>query len=133
MKNQCFASKSANLPVGVEEADVVLLIGTNPRYEAPLFNSRIRKSYLHNETDVALIGPAVDLTYEYEHVGEDLSVLSELAEGRGKFWNRLCKAKKPLIVLGADQLDRPDGAAILAAVQQLSRKLSTNIEVSFFV
>lgn len=51
---------------GLEEADLILLIGTNPRYEAPLINTRIRKSYVHNETDVALIGPQVDLTYNYE-------------------------------------------------------------------
>lgn len=82
---------------------------------------------------MALIGPAVDLTYEYQHLGEDLNVLSELAEGRGAFWNRLSKAKRPLIVLGADQLDRTDGGAILAAVQQLSRKLSTNVDVSFSI
>lgn len=50
----------------MEEADVVLLVGTNPRYEAPLLNTRIRKGYVHNETDIALIGPAVDLTYKYE-------------------------------------------------------------------
>jgi len=113
----------------VEESDLVVLIGTNPRYEAPIFNSRIRKSYLHNETDVAVLGPQVDLTYEYEHLGEDLSVLKELSEGRGKFWSRLSSAKRPLIVLGADQLERPDGAAILASVQQLARKLSANVQV----
>jgi NADH dehydrogenase (ubiquinone) Fe-S protein 1 len=51
---------------GVEEADLVLLIGTNPRFEAPLFNSRIRKAYRQQELDVALIGPKVNLTYEYQ-------------------------------------------------------------------
>lgn len=50
----------------MEEADFVLLVGTNPRYEAPLLNTRIRKGYVHNETDIALIGPAVDLSYKYE-------------------------------------------------------------------
>lgn len=50
----------------VEDADFILLVGTNPRYEAPLLNTRIRKGYVHNETDIALIGPAVDLSYKYE-------------------------------------------------------------------
>lgn len=50
----------------IEEADVILLIGTNPRFEAPLINARIRKGWIHNELDVALIGPKVNLTYEYE-------------------------------------------------------------------
>jgi NADH dehydrogenase (ubiquinone) Fe-S protein 1 len=50
----------------VEEADLVLLVGTNPRFEAPLLNSRIRKSYLHNDLEIAVIGPKVNLTYDYE-------------------------------------------------------------------
>lgn len=53
-------------PLGIEEADLVLLIGTNPRFEAPLLNARIRKTYIHKECDVALLGPKVDLTYDYE-------------------------------------------------------------------
>jgi NADH dehydrogenase/NADH:ubiquinone oxidoreductase subunit G len=52
--------------IGVEEADLVLLVGTNPRFEAPLLNSRIRKSYLHNDLEVAVIGPKINLTYDYE-------------------------------------------------------------------
>jgi len=52
--------------IGVEEADLVLLVGTNPRFEAPLLNSRIRKSYLHNDLEIAVIGPEVNLTYDYE-------------------------------------------------------------------
>lgn len=51
---------------GVEEADVVVLVGTNPRFEAPLFNARLRKAFVHNELTVALVGSKVDLTYDYE-------------------------------------------------------------------
>jgi len=54
------------LQLGIEEADLILLIGTNPRFEAPLLNARIRKTYIHKECDVALLGPKVDLTYDYE-------------------------------------------------------------------
>jgi len=52
--------------IGVEEADVVLLIGTNPRFEAPLFNARIRKAWINNELRVATVGPQLDLSYETE-------------------------------------------------------------------
>ena len=52
--------------VGVEEADVVLMIGTNPRFEAPLLNARIRKAWINNELRVATVGPNVDLTYDVE-------------------------------------------------------------------
>ena len=51
---------------GIEEADLVLLVGTNPRYEAPIFNSRLRKCWIHNELDVGVVGPEIDLTYDYD-------------------------------------------------------------------
>uniref|UniRef100_A0A3Q2CNC0 NADH-ubiquinone oxidoreductase 75 kDa subunit, mitochondrial n=1 Tax=Cyprinodon variegatus TaxID=28743 RepID=A0A3Q2CNC0_CYPVA len=70
---------------GIEECDLLLLVGTNPRYEAPLFNARIRKSWLHNELRVAMVGHQVDLTYTYEHLGEESSVLKELANGTHPF------------------------------------------------
>lgn len=59
----------------MEEADFVLLIGTNVRLEAPLLNTRIRKAFMHKETDVALLGPQVDLTYDYMVNGEKFTVL----------------------------------------------------------
>ena len=59
---------------GCEEADLVLLIGTNPRYEASLLNARLRKGWIHNELDVAVIGPEIDLTYDYEHLGKEIVI-----------------------------------------------------------
>lgn len=58
---QCFHLISA-----CEDADLVLLVGTNPRYEAPLLNTRLRKGYVHKEQDIAMVGPNVDLSYKYE-------------------------------------------------------------------
>lgn len=70
LPKQCNNNRSAyllNTPLrDIEEADQILLIGTNPRYEAPLLNTRIRKGYVHNETEVSLIGPKVDLSYKYQ-------------------------------------------------------------------
>lgn len=57
----------------MEEADVVLLIGTNPRFEAPLFNARIRKAWINNELRVATVGPKIDLTYETEVISIEVS------------------------------------------------------------
>lgn len=51
---------------GLDAADLVLLVGTNPRYEAPIINARLRKNWLNNELNVAMIGEKVDLTYDYE-------------------------------------------------------------------
>ncbi|NXE58937.1 NDUS1 oxidoreductase, partial [Calcarius ornatus] len=106
---------------GVEEADVLLLVGTNPRFEAPLFNARIRKSWLHNDLQVALVGSPVDLTYRYDHLGESPQILQEIASGKHSFSKVLDNAKKPMVVVGSTALQRSDGAAILAAVSSIAQ------------
>jgi NADH dehydrogenase (ubiquinone) Fe-S protein 1 len=70
---------------GVEEADLLILIGTNIRFEAPVLNARIRKGFLHNNLRVAVLGQAVDLRYDYDHLGESIGALEELANGKHKF------------------------------------------------
>lgn len=114
---------------GVEEADVVLLIGTNPRFEAPLFNARLRKSWLHNDLQVALIGTKVDLTYSYDHLGDSPNTLQDLVSGNHPFIQVLKEAKKPIIVLGSSALQRNDGAAIFANVSILAQKISLKRKV----
>lgn len=106
---------------GCEEADLVLLVGTNPRYEAPLLNARLRKGWIHNELDVGLIGPAVDLSYDYDHLGDSPDVLKQLADGSHPFAKRLASAKKPAVIIGTEALQRPDGAALLALAQKLAQ------------
>ncbi|NXL74788.1 NDUS1 oxidoreductase, partial [Leptocoma aspasia] len=106
---------------GVEEADVLLLVGTNPRFEAPLFNARIRKSWLHNDLQVALVGSPVDLTYRYDHLGESPQILQDIASGKHAFSKVLDHAKKPMVVVGSAALQRSDGAAIHAAVSTIAQ------------
>ncbi|XP_031224847.1 NADH-ubiquinone oxidoreductase 75 kDa subunit, mitochondrial [Mastomys coucha] len=115
---------------GVEEADVVLLVGTNPRFEAPLFNARIRKSWLHNDLKVALIGSPVDLTYRYDHLGDSPKVLQGIASGMHSFCKVLKEAKKPMVVLGSSALQRDDGAAILAAVSNVVQNIRVTTSVA---
>src|SRR5262249_7941087 len=66
---------------GIEKADVCLLIGTNPRWEAPLVNARLRKRFLRGDFQIAAIGPALDLTFPVEMLGQGGDSLSELASG----------------------------------------------------
>ncbi|NXH35925.1 NDUS1 oxidoreductase, partial [Myiagra hebetior] len=106
---------------GVEEADVLLLVGTNPRFEAPLFNARIRKSWLHNDLQVALVGSPVNLTYTYEHLGESPQILQDIASGKHAFSKVLDHARKPMVVVGSAALQRSDGAAIHAAVSTIAQ------------
>ncbi|XP_033227840.1 NADH-ubiquinone oxidoreductase 75 kDa subunit, mitochondrial-like [Belonocnema kinseyi] len=105
----------------LEDSDVVLLIGTNPRFEAPLVNTRLRKGYLHAELTIGLIGPKVDLTYKYEHLGQSTDTITQLKNGTHPFSETLKNAKKPIVILGADQLSRKDGAKILAETQELAK------------
>ncbi|SPO32697.1 probable NADH dehydrogenase (ubiquinone) 78K chain precursor [Ustilago trichophora] len=104
---------------GIEEADVLLLVGTNPRHEAAIVNTRIRKAYLHRELDVGLIGEKVDLTYEYDHVGTDAKAVQELVSGKGAFAKKFKEAKKPMIVVGSAVAEHPDGKAILGNLAEL--------------
>lgn len=106
---------------GCEEADLVLLIGTNPRYEAPLLNARLRKGWIHNALDVAVIGPQVDLTYDFEHLGDSTDIVKQLADGSHPFAKKLASAKKPAVIIGAEALQRPDAAALLANAQKLAQ------------
>jgi len=108
---------------GVEEADEVLLIGTNPRYEAPLFNARIRKCFIHNDLNVAVVGPKdMKLSYEYDHLGDTISVMEKIIDGSHPYAKRLQGAKKPLVVLGSSLFERKDSEYIMKLATQLCLK-----------
>jgi NADH dehydrogenase (ubiquinone) Fe-S protein 1 len=105
---------------GIEEADLVLLVGTNPRYEAPLVNTRIRKSYLHNDLKIAVIGPKVDLTYDYEHLGDSAETLADVANGKHPFSKVFSSAANPMVIVGSDMLQRLDSSAVYGAVVSIA-------------
>jgi NADH-quinone oxidoreductase subunit G len=105
---------------GIEQADVVLLVGTNPRLEAPLINTRIRKRWYSGKLKVGVIGERADLTYPYDYLGAGPETLAELAEGKGAFAKALKGASNPMIVVGQGALARKDGAAVLAAAAKLA-------------
>jgi NADH-quinone oxidoreductase subunit G len=107
---------------GIENADAVLLIGTNPRWEAPIVNARIRKRWLRGGMRVGLIGEPRDLTYKYEYLGAGPQTLRELADGSLPFGEVLGKAERPMLILGQGALARPDGAAILAAARHIAEQ-----------
>ncbi|MGB1547529.1 MAG: NADH-quinone oxidoreductase subunit NuoG [Alphaproteobacteria bacterium] len=105
---------------GIEAADACLLIGTNPRWEAALVNTRLRKRHLMGGFPVAAIGPALDLTYPVESLGESPRVLEELAAGKHPFAEVLKKVSHPMLILGEGALAREDGAAILGLAHKLA-------------
>ena len=104
---------------GIEDADAILLVGANPRREAPVLNARIRKRWALGGCPVGLVGPEADLTYGYEHLGDHPGLLSKL---EGAFADAFRAAKRPMVIVGQGALTRPDGAAVLAAAWSLARE-----------
>ena len=107
---------------GIERADALLIIGSNPRLESPVLNARIRKRVMGTGMPVGLIGPDVDLTYSHRNLGDGPATLSNLVDG--DFGEVLRNAKRPMILVGRGALARPDGAAVLAAAWELARSLN---------
>ncbi|MEL6860612.1 MAG: NADH-quinone oxidoreductase subunit NuoG [Pseudomonadota bacterium] len=109
--------------LGVEEADALLLIGTNPRKEAAVWNARIRKAWLWNNLKVGVIGEAADLTYDYEHLGTGADALNGLFNKDSEIAEALRNAEKPMIIVGEGVLAREDGEAILAAAHNYALEI----------
>jgi NADH-quinone oxidoreductase subunit G len=106
---------------GVDQADALLLVGTNPRLEAPLLNARIRKAWLYNNLKIAAISEPADLTYPVEHLGAGPADLKGVIAS--KFGDTLKSAKAPMVMVGQGALARPDGAAVLRAVAELGLQI----------
>jgi len=105
---------------GIDEADALLIIGSNPRLEAAVMNARIRRNWLATGLPVGVVGPQVDLTYEATFLGDDPALLADIASGKNKFAAKLKKAKKPMIIIGMGALARPDGAAMLGRAREIA-------------
>jgi NADH-quinone oxidoreductase subunit G len=105
---------------GIEQADAILLVGTNPRIEAPVLNARIRKRWRQGGLTVGLIGEPASLTYPTEHLGAGPQTLKEIADGKHSFSRTLQEAKHPLVIVGAGAVARADGAGVLAAAAKIA-------------
>ncbi|KZK76231.1 NADH-quinone oxidoreductase chain 3 [Pseudovibrio sp. W64] len=108
---------------GIEDADVILLVGANPRVEAPVLNARIRKVWRHSGAKVGLIGQPADLTYDVDYLGAGPDTLADLASGKNAFAEVLKNAKNPMIIVGEGAIAREDGAAVLAAAAKLAESV----------
>ncbi|WP_018147157.1 NADH-quinone oxidoreductase subunit NuoG [Henriciella marina] len=106
--------------MGVEEADVLLLIGTNPRVEAAVWNARIRKAWLWNNLQVGVVGEPVDLTYDYEHLGTGPGDLEGLLDGDSDFVKAFKDAKRPMVIVGEQALVGEHGEDVLKAAHQIA-------------
>ena len=109
---------------GVEEADAILLVGTNPRHEAAGLNARIRKQWLRSDLEVGLIGQPFESTFQYEHFGSDAAALKKALTG--SFGKLLQSAKRPMIIVGSSAAEHPDAKAIFESIGSFVDKNAAN-------
>ncbi len=106
---------------GIEQADAILLLGTNPRHEGTMINARIRKKYFKDRVKVGVIGEPAELTYPYEYLGRGPQDLEKLLKASGGFADALRKAERPMIIVGAGAFRREDGMAIHNLAREIAK------------
>ncbi len=105
---------------GIEQADAILIIGSNPRFEASVLNARILKRQRQGGLQIGLIGEQADLRYAYNYLGAGSDTLAQVASGKDKFFDVLKNAQRPLILIGQGALTGETGEAVLAQAAQLA-------------
>ena len=108
----------------IDNADAILLVGSNPRWEASVLNARIRKAYINNDCKIGLIGPKTDLTYNYHHLSDDISYLNDILKGTSQYSEILNNAKKPMIIIGTSAINFEDGHLIIKLCEEILSKYS---------
>ncbi len=108
----------------IDSAQAIMLIGCNPRDEAPVLNARIRKAWLAG-AKVGVVGPKVDLTYDYFHLGEDRAALAKVAEDP----HDDALGKRTLVIVGQGALRGEDGEAVLAQAMKFAEKTESKFLV----
>ncbi len=103
---------------GIEDSDLIILIGTNPRYEATILNSRIRKAYLKNKTEIYSLSDLGDLTYPYTKLNNSTKVLREIINNEHELSEKIANSKKPLIILGQSILKIKSGIYIFEEIKK---------------
>ena len=106
---------------GIDETDLLILVGCNPKYENPVMNARIKKAVAVNGLEVFVIGSAPNLPYNYTHLGNSTDTLRQLAEGTHPFSDRLKEADLPMLMVGSRTLERSDSKAVMNYVYELQK------------
>ena len=107
---------------GIEESDLIFLIGCNPRHEATMINARIRKAFVKNKTPIYSIGDAGNLTYDYKIIGETTGDLSQILDGKNKFSEIIKQSKKPIFIIGESALELQSGGFIFEEIKYFLNK-----------
>ncbi|TQN74635.1 NADH-ubiquinone oxidoreductase 78 kDa subunit [Colletotrichum shisoi] len=109
---------------GIEEADAILIVGSNPRHEAAVLNARIRKQWLRSDLEIGVVGETWDSTFEFEHLGLDHASLKQALAG--PFGKKLQSAKRPMIIVGSGVTDHVDAKAFYETIGAFVDKNAAN-------
>jgi NADH dehydrogenase (ubiquinone) Fe-S protein 1 len=109
---------------GIEEADAILIVGSNPRHEAAVLNARIRKQWLRSDLEIGVVGETWDSTFEFEHFGTDHAALKSALSG--PFGETLKNAKRPMIIVGSGVTDHADAKAYYETIGAFVDKHASN-------
>lgn len=122
-KNRCDYVFNTSI-VNIEKADFYLIIGSNPRKEATILNTRIKKAHLAGNLKVALLGVEADLTYDYQYLGNNLSILPQIFEGIHPIVEQIKLAKNPMVIIGSQVLSLANGDEIHSLIKNIAQKYS---------
>ena len=103
---------------GIEEADFIFLLGTNPRFEATILNARIRKSYLQNKTKIISLNEMGDLTFPYQSLDGNTETVKKIIEGKHEVSDLIKQAKKPMVIMGQSALKSKSSKYIFESIKQ---------------
>ena len=101
----------------IEEADLILLIGTNPRHEATMLNARIRKAYVQKKTPIYSIGDPGNLTYDYIKIGNNTEDIKKIIDGKAELSKKISSSKKPMIIIGESVLELKSAKNIIVELK----------------
>ncbi|MCB1527712.1 MAG: NADH-quinone oxidoreductase subunit G [Hyphomicrobiaceae bacterium] len=104
----------------IDDADAILIIGSNPRHEAAVLNARIRGRWRRGGLQVGLIGVNAPLTYAVTHIGSGIQSLADVADGKHGFAKVLADAKRPMVIVGAGAYGREDGAVVMSLAARIA-------------
>tara|TARA_B100001029_G_C15061303_1_gene458708 strand:+ start:861 stop:2903 length:2043 start_codon:yes stop_codon:yes gene_type:complete len=107
---------------GIEDSDLILLIGTNPRLEATMLNARIRKTYVNKKIPIFSIGNPGDLTYEYKIIGNKTDDIKKIIEKENDFSSKFLSSKKPIVIIGESALELKSGKYIFEGLKNFLNK-----------
>ena len=107
---------------GIEDADCILIVGSNVREEAPIINSRLRKQVISKNIPVGLIGENFDLTFDHKYLGNDVNILTDLLNEQNSFHEKLKSASRPMIIIGQSVLNRDDSIQIYSLIENITDK-----------